>query len=103
MKLLGVAHGGIVRESTSVCRAPVVGGLVRLSTNEYPNALAAVVFCQGCPWRCAYCHNPHLLAREGSGDMAWANVVAFLRRRRGLLDAVVFSGGEATLHVGLDA
>jgi len=38
-----------------------VGGLVPLSTTDYPDHLSAVVFCQGCPWRCAYCHNPHLL------------------------------------------
>ena len=38
-----------------------VGGLTRLSTADYPGELAAVVFCQGCPWRCGYCHNPHLI------------------------------------------
>jgi pyruvate formate lyase activating enzyme len=80
-----------------------VGGLVPLSTTDYPGYLAAVVFCQGCPWRCAYCHNPHLLPREGEHEIEWAEVLAFLERRRGLLDAVVFSGGEPTLQTGLPA
>lgn len=80
-----------------------VGGLVPLSTTDYPNHLSAVVFCQGCPWRCAYCHNPHLLSRRGATEIAWTDVVAFLERRRGLLDAVVFSGGEPTLQRGLGA
>jgi pyruvate formate lyase activating enzyme len=71
-----------------------VGGLTPLSTTDYPGELAAVVFCQGCPWRCGYCHNPHLLPARGSVQIAWDDVVAFLRRREGLLDAVVFSGGE---------
>lgn len=70
-----------------------VGGLTRLSTTDYPGKLAAVVFCQGCPWRCGYCHNPHLLEAR-AGPMRWGEVLAFLKRRTGLLDAVVFSGGE---------
>jgi pyruvate formate lyase activating enzyme len=71
-----------------------VGGLTPLSTTDYPGELAAVVFCQGCPWRCGYCHNPHLLSARAAAETAWDDVLAFLRRREGLLDAVVFSGGE---------
>ncbi len=71
-----------------------VGGLTPLSTTDYPGELAAVVFCQGCPWRCGYCHNPHLLSARGAAEIAWDDVLAFLRRREGLLDAVVLSGGE---------
>ena len=78
-----------------------VGGLVPLSTTDYPDHLSAVVFCQGCPWRCAYCHNPHLLPRRSDSEIAWPDVLAFLDRRRGLLDAVVFSGGEPTLQRAL--
>jgi pyruvate formate lyase activating enzyme len=78
-----------------------VGGLVPLSATDYPDHLAAIVFCQGCPWRCAYCHNPHLLPRRSASEIAWQDVLAFLERRRGLLDAVVFSGGEPTLQPAL--
>ncbi len=82
---------------------PRIGGLVPLSTTDYPDHLSAVVFCQGCPWRCAYCHNPHLLPRRGGSEIRWTDVLAFLERRRGLLDAVVFSGGEPTLQPALPA
>jgi pyruvate formate lyase activating enzyme len=75
-----------------------VGGLTRLSASDYPGRLAAVVFCQGCAWRCAYCHNPHLVPRNSPATIAWSDVLSFLRRRMGLLDAVVFSGGEPTLQ-----
>jgi pyruvate formate lyase activating enzyme len=78
----------------SALRSLRVGGTTPLSTTDYPGQLAAVVFCQGCPWRCGYCHNPHLLSARGADEMAWGDVLAFLRRREGLLDAVVFSGGE---------
>ena len=78
-----------------------IGGLTPLTTIDYPGELAAVVFCQGCPWRCPYCHNPHLQPGTGSSSIAWPEVLGFLERRRGLLDAVVFSGGEPTLHKDL--
>ncbi|RZS62765.1 anaerobic ribonucleoside-triphosphate reductase activating protein [Xylanimonas ulmi] len=82
---------------------PVVAGLVRLSTVDWPGKLAAVVFLQGCPWRCVYCHNEDILDPRAPGAMAWSDVVAFLRRRRGLLDGVVFSGGEPLLSPALPA
>ena len=73
-----------------------------LTTIDFPGRLAAVLFLQGCPWRCSYCHNPHLLpARAGTG-VEWTSVLDFLQRRRGLLDGVVFSGGEPTLQSSLD-
>jgi anaerobic ribonucleoside-triphosphate reductase activating protein len=80
-----------------------VGGLVPLTTVDYPQRLACVVFVQGCPWRCAYCHNPHLQRRRAAARLGWDNVLAFLRRRVGLLDAVVFSGGEPTADPALPA
>jgi pyruvate formate lyase activating enzyme len=61
----------------------------------------ATVFAQGCPWACAYCHNPHLLPARGSEEIAWGEVLSFLQRRRGLLDGVVFTGGEPTMQKAL--
>lgn len=80
-----------------------VGGLAPFTATDYPGKLAAVVFVQGCPWRCGYCHNPHLQARDGDGAMAWSEVMRLLKRRIGLIDAVVFSGGEPTLDPMLPA
>lgn len=72
-----------------------------LSTTDFPGQLAAVVFCQGCPWRCAYCHNPHLQPAQGEALLDWHSIIATLERRRGLIDAVVFSGGEPTAQAAL--
>ena len=80
-----------------------VGGLTKLSATDYPGKLAAVVFCQGCAWRCGYCHNPELQPARSEREIPWRDVVAFLDKRRGLLDAVVFSGGEPTQQRGLEA
>ena len=96
------------READAGSRGVVVGGVTPFTTTDFPGRLAAVLFLQGCPWRCGYCHNPHLVpARRDSDDdsrgQAWDEVLAFLRSRRGLLDAVVFSGGEPTAQPGLAA
>jgi len=80
-----------------------VGGLTPLTTIDYPGELAAVVYCQGCPWRCRYCQNGDLLDPDGGEPIDWADVVAFLETRRGLIDAVVFSGGEPTAQAALAA
>lgn len=81
-----------------------IGGLQRFTSIDYPGALAAVVFVQGCAWRCVYCHNPQLQGRlPAPGSPRWSEVHDWLRTRRGLLDAVVFSGGEPTLDLALPA
>lgn len=81
---------------------PAVGGLTPLSTADWPDMLAAVVFCQGCAWACPYCHNPSLRT-FGPGERTWRETLDWLATRRGLLDAVVFSGGEPLLQPGLAA
>lgn len=78
-----------------------VGGMVPLTTIDYPGQLACVLFCQGCAWRCRYCHNPQLIPPRGTEEVDWRRVMAFLQRRQDLLDAVVFSGGEPTLQDAL--
>lgn len=75
-----------------------LGGLTPFTTIDYPDHLAAVAFCQGCPWRCGYCHNPELLPASRDETLDWSELRNLLKRRRGLLDAVVFSGGEPTLQ-----
>ena len=80
-----------------------VGGMTPFTTIDYPGELAAVVFCQGCPWRCRYCQNTGLLEAGAKAQTKWADVSAFLEHRRGLLDAVVFSGGEPTLQSDLNS
>ena len=78
-----------------------IGGLLPFTTIDYPGSLAAVLFCQGCPWRCGYCHNRHLMPTASSAAVPWLEIVALLKSRCGLLDAVVFSGGEPTMQAGL--
>jgi len=79
-----------------------IGGITPLTTIDYPGELSAVIFLQGCPWRCGYCQNTDLLPRDNNHNIHWHEVANLLEKRQGLLDAVVFSGGEPTLHTGLE-
>lgn len=78
-----------------------IAGLVPYSTCDWPGRLVATVFLQGCPWQCTYCHNPALIDPRAAGRVDWPEVAELLSRRHGLLDGVVFSGGEPTRQLAL--
>lgn len=78
-----------------------IGGFVPLTTLDYPDHLACVIFCQGCAWRCRYCHNVELIPPRANDEFVWDDILRFLEKRKGLLEAVVFSGGEPTLQRNL--
>ena len=71
-----------------------IGGFEPFSTVDYPGRLAAVIFCQGCPLRCVYCHNPDLMPARAARLLSFEDVHSAIDLRKGFLDAVVFSGGE---------
>lgn len=49
--------------------------------------------------RCLYCYNPEIVL--GKGKISFDEVLSFLKTRKNLLDAVVLSGGECTMHKNL--
>lgn len=77
-----------------------VGGYQKFSTVDWPDHITATIFCQGCGWRCVYCHNKSLMAKSPSSEelIPWTSILALLEDRKHLLDGVVFSGGEPTLQ-----
>lgn len=90
----------------------IIGGLEKLSILDYPGHLAAIIFTQGCNFRCHFCYNPKLvLSREGEDEkykkekgfspLSTEDLFLFLERRYGRLDGVVITGGEPTLHPDL--
>ncbi|WEK14086.1 MAG: anaerobic ribonucleoside-triphosphate reductase activating protein [Candidatus Microbacterium phytovorans] len=78
-----------------------IAGLTPFSTVDWPDMLVATVFLQGCPWDCFYCHNPALIDPRAETVLEWSDVTDLLCDRMGLLDGVVFSGGEPTMQRGL--
>jgi pyruvate formate lyase activating enzyme len=71
------------------------------TADEWPSRLAASICLQGCPWECTTCVEPALQDSTAEGAISWATVMTALRRRRTVLDAVVFTGGEPTRQPGL--
>ena len=78
-----------------------IAGLEPFSSCDWPGKLVATLFLQGCPWKCTYCHNVSIIDPRAPGEVEWSQVMDTLRKRRGLLDGVVFSGGEPTRQIHL--
>lgn len=79
----------------------IVGGVEKFSAVDFPEKLCAVIFMQGCPWKCPFCHNASLRNVLKSNDFDWEKFINFLKTRIGKLDAVVFSGGEPLVQDNL--
>ncbi|MDR2340765.1 MAG: anaerobic ribonucleoside-triphosphate reductase activating protein [Puniceicoccales bacterium] len=79
----------------------IFGGWQKCTLIDFPEKIAAILFAQGCDFRCPYCHNHGLWARRTESSVAWETIFEFLKTRRGKLDGVVISGGEPTLQVDL--
>ncbi len=78
-----------------------IGGLQKFSLIDYPEKISAIIFTQGCNFRCLYCHNPQLLSYTNDSFIEELLVFDFLKSRIGKLDAVVLSGGEPCLQKDL--
>jgi len=63
---------------------------------DFPDTPAAIFWFAGCNLRCVYCYNPDIVF--GTARIDEEEALAFLRRRQGLLEGVVLSGGECTTY-----
>jgi len=79
-----------------------IGGFQKCSLIEYPGKICAVIFTQGCNYRCDYCHNPELVdTRLFENPILEKEIFSFLEKRKGKLEAVEITGGEPTLQSNL--
>ncbi|NLL13296.1 MAG: anaerobic ribonucleoside-triphosphate reductase activating protein [Fibrobacter sp.] len=72
-------------------------GWQKTSFIDYPGTVSTVLFFEGCNLRCPYCHNPDIVLRK-LPQIPWTSVQSFLLRRKKMMEGVVLSGGEPTLH-----
>ncbi|MBE6449204.1 MAG: anaerobic ribonucleoside-triphosphate reductase activating protein [Alphaproteobacteria bacterium] len=79
-----------------------IGGFLPFTTIDFPGKLSAVIFTQGCPLRCPYCHNPELQNPSNETHVSWQEILSFLKSRQKLLDGIVFSGGEPLLQTDIE-
>jgi pyruvate formate lyase activating enzyme len=91
-----------------------IGGLQKFSLLDYPDHIAAIIFTQGCNFRCPFCYNPMLVWPFEGGKLNYKrkelkdhhlieedDLFAFLSSRAGKVEAVVITGGEPTIHSDL--
>ena len=76
-------------------------GLQKMTLLDFPGRVACTVFLGGCDFRCPFCHNYELADGSARPVMDEAALMAFLEKRRGLLDGVAITGGEPCLRPDL--
>ena len=80
----------------------IVNGLQKLTLLDFPGKVACTVFFAGCNFRCPFCHNAPLVLSPGKSEqIAEEPVLAFLKKRQGILDGVCITGGEPLLQTAL--
>lgn len=79
-----------------------IKGFMKTTLLDYPDKLASVIFTGGCNFRCPYCHNSELVIHPQNLPTIMEEVVIeHLKKRKGIIDGLVISGGEPTLRKGL--
>ena len=78
-------------------------GFNKTTLLDYPGKVASTIFLGGCNFRCPFCQNSVLVLHpEEQPDYAREDILAFLKKRKGILDGVCISGGEPTLAADLE-
>jgi pyruvate formate lyase activating enzyme len=77
------------------------GGFQKFTLIDYPGKIACMVYTIGCNFRCPYCHNPELVDESIEERWSEKEILKFLDSRKGLLEGVVITGGEPTMHKNL--
>ena len=73
-------------------------GFIKTTLINYPGNVAAALFLPGCDLRCPYCHNPELVLGTADDLVDIDEILAYLKKRQGLLQGVCISGGEPLVH-----
>jgi len=77
------------------------GGLEKFTLIDYPGKIACVAYTIGCNFRCPYCHNPELVDETVEARITEKELFDFLGERTHMLEGVVITGGEPTMHEDL--
>lgn len=76
----------------------VFGGFEKFTLIDFPGKIACMVYTIGCPFRCPYCHNPELVDETCTTRIDESIILKFLDARKGMIDGIVITGGEPTMH-----
>ena len=71
-------------------------GIDKFSLLDYDEKVSVVLFSPACNFRCPFCHNGKSVLNSNT-PILFEEILEYLKSRVGLIDAVVFTGGEPTL------
>lgn len=86
-----------INNVSSLLNQPIIYDITRFTTTDFVGHLSCVVWLTNCNMRCLYCYNNHIVLSH-KGNYTPNDLLEFLKKRVGRLDAVVLSGGEASVH-----
>jgi pyruvate formate lyase activating enzyme len=75
-----------------------ITGWLKNSFIDFPGTVSTVLFFSGCNLRCPYCHNPQIVTNAFLPQIPLQEILDFFQNRKGLINGVVLSGGEPTMH-----
>ncbi len=79
----------------------IIGGFQTTTLLDYPGKVACTIFTAACNMRCPFCQNSDLITGSFETRYSEEEVLAYLSKRKGLLDGVCITGGEPTLQKDL--
>lgn len=82
----------------------IISGFQPLSLLDYPGIVCSIIFTQGCPFRCVYCHNPELIPVKPTASQRMFSeeaILETLKKRKHIVEGVCITGGEPTVHIDL--
>lgn len=80
-----------------------IQGLQKLTLLDYPDKMACTIFTGGCNLRCPFCHNAGIVLNPSAeGEYSVEDILSFLKKRQGILEGVVITGGEPLMQKDID-
>ena len=80
----------------------LICGYEKFSMVDFGDKISCTVFTGGCNLRCPFCHNGALVIGDiGAQREDEEEIIDYLSKRKGLVDAVCVTGGESTLQPDL--
>src|SRR5574344_526886 len=77
----------------------IIDGFQKLTLLDFPENIACILFTKGCNLKCPFCHNaPLVLGKSREGLISQEEIFEYLKKRKGILDGVVISGGEPLIQ-----
>ena len=86
-----------INKELNLLNKKIVYSFTKFTTTDYVGHLSCIIWFVSCNFRCLYCYNDNIVYTK-EGNYTQNNILDFLKTRIGLLDSVVLSGGEATVH-----